>query len=129
MNERRMIVVLLTVIAVVLTLNLVVNGSRTAEAQYGASGPVDPTVVAATAHQTVGSNGSGLREHRLWRMWSDGRADMTLVQFTNSNSCSIVGVCGPIEILPGSCSSDTDRNGNVEFPDLLNVLSDWGPCE
>ena len=34
----------------------------------------------------------------------------------------------PVSILPGSCQADVDRNGDVEFDDMLRVLSDWGPC-
>ncbi len=124
MNERRMIVVLLTVIAVVLTLNLM-TGPRTAVAQYE-SGPGEPTVVAGAMTDT-----SHTKRFRFARFWSDGRVDTTFVEFVSSappRGCEIDSACTG-EILPGSCSSDTDRNGNVEFPDLLNVLSDWGPCE
>jgi hypothetical protein len=29
----------------------------------------------------------------------------------------------------GGCEGDADRNGSVGFPDLLLVLSNWGPCD
>ena len=31
---------------------------------------------------------------------------------------------------PGDCpcTADTDGSGNIDFNDLLNVLTNWGPC-
>ena len=27
------------------------------------------------------------------------------------------------------CIGDTDRDGDIGFSDILNVLAEWGPCE
>lgn len=119
MNTQRTIVVLLSVIATLLTLNLLVTGSRRALAQYGASGPVEPTVVSGMVIQA----GSG---RHLWRFWSDGAVDKTFAVM--QSACDIPINCGPTPVIPGSCPSDVTRNGEVEFDDMLSVLSDWGPC-
>ena len=64
MNERRTIVVLLTVIAAALVMNVVVVASRTAKAQPTASAG-EPYVVTLLP----------IRLDRYYRVWSDGRVD------------------------------------------------------
>ena len=73
--------------------------------------------------------GSSTDRVRVFRLWSDGAIDMTFTRYQADPQCLIVEQCGPALMIPGSCMADVDRNGNVEFPDLLNVLSDWGPCK
>jgi DNA-binding beta-propeller fold protein YncE len=40
------------------------------------------------------------------------------------------GVVGPIDVLfvTGPCPGDVDANGIIDFADLLEVLTQWGPC-
>ena len=129
MKQQRTVVALLTMIAAALVMNVIVVGSRAATAQ-ALSGPVQPTVVAGAAFHEVDGNGDPLeRQYRVFRLWSDGAADMTPVVFNQPTECEVLINCPPIQFLPGSCASDITRNGDVEFNDLLNVLSDWGPCE
>ena len=33
------------------------------------------------------------------------------------------------QAIPGSCTADVTRNGEVEITDFLEVLGQWGPCE
>ena len=58
--------------------------------------------------------------------FADGRADY--VEFGGQNEvldhCTIAGEGSPFH-----CLGDTDRSGEIDFTDLLTVLSQWGSCK
>ena len=67
---------------------------------------------------------------RLFRLWSDGHVDTTSVEInweTYDPPCIQRPQGCPwrdIEV----CPADSSGNGEVDFDDLLEVLSTWGPC-
>ena len=125
---------LLAAVAVLLGLNLMARTSPAAVGQYPAA-PVQPTVVAGVSFYEGGSAPVFL--HRLFRFWSDGTVDtsvVTLIRAENGGGCEPQGggppwACGPSTIIPGSCAADVTRNGEVEVNDFLEVLGQWGPCK
>ena len=66
---------------------------------------------------------------RFFRLWSDGTVDTNRVSFVHLTSCEIQNQCGPVPIIPGTCTADITRNGEVEVNDFLEVIGQWGPCE
>ncbi len=34
-----------------------------------------------------------------------------------------------VEVIPGTCMADVDRDGIVGVPDLLTMLAAWGACQ
>ena len=123
---------LLAVIAVLLGLNLIAKSSPAAVGQAEA-GPVQPVPVAIAAQQAFNINAGGTDVWRVFRLWSDGAVDAKQLDWTISpvNVCSPqtdVIDCPVVPIIPGSCTADVTRNGEVEITDFLEVLGQWGPC-
>ena len=138
MTRQNSITALLAIVALLLTLNLIVTGSPPAEAQV-AAGPVQPTVVAAQAYiqETALGVAPTSYAHRIWRFWSDGTVDTSLLVITKwfepnpEASCQLFfpeRSCGPSVIIPGTCPADVDKTGDVGITDFLGVLAAWGPC-
>ena len=75
-----------------------------------------PSVVSVSAYQDASSP-----FHRVHRQWSDGATDV--VRY--AGDCSTTSSCGPYNIASGICEADVDRDGDVDFDDLLIVLSRW----
>ena len=119
--KQNTITTLLAAIAVLLGVNFVSGGSMQ-------SAQVEPTVVAGSATQEVGTDGTGLDQHRVFRFWSDGAVDTTLVDFDGQPPhCDIDSTCYR-QVLLGSCQSDINRNAEVEVTDFLQLIGEWGPC-
>ena len=77
-------------------------------------GPVDypfPVVDAAFVHETSSP----------MLTFEDGRVDTLRLSHMR---CTIGGIG-----TRSFCTADSDRNGEVNFDDLLRLLSQWGPCE
>ncbi len=74
-----------------------------------------PTVVGISAVLTTG--GSTVA---VFRGWSDGQID-----FFNSNQCNPAFPC---VIVPGSCPTDVNRDGDTGINDFLALLGGWGAC-
>ena len=87
-------------------------------------GPTQPTVVAGAIA------GGDVDLHRVYRFWSDGTVDESQLDYPSGNriDCEPVAQCGPLIIIPGSCTGDITRDGAVATADLLEVLETWGPC-
>lgn len=169
MNECKAIAALLTVIAVLLALDLVVKGSRSAEARHDA-GDARPEMPAIGGDPYIVKI-LPERYDIYWRVWSDGRVDRMFAPIgcdfvldrsygpvdyphrvidavlgsrSESITCMIVFEDGRVDLIgsapPGGrctiegigtqsfCIADTDRNGQVDFQDIINVLSEWGEC-
>ncbi len=43
--------------------------------------------------------------------------------------CELFEMVGTIIVVAAPCPADLDDSGDVGFPDLLMVLSAWGPCD
>ena len=148
---------MLAIIAVSLTVNIVVMGSRNAEAQESQTGDGEPYVVKRVPNQGLA----------YWRVWSDGQIDETRVTFecdikftkvvvgpahhpfevvdaeSSLNTVIVEYADGRLDFISttnlirctirgkGSdpfCFADTDRDGTIGIRDMLNVLAQWGPC-
>ena len=129
MTGKKLTHTLLSACAVLLALNLV-RGEPWAVGQVAQVGPAMPSVVAAGVHQVIYTTGVGHRATRVYRVWSDGSIDETLVEHSSVSSCNVTDVCGPLTILPATCTTaDLDHNAQVDISDLLGLLAFWGPCE
>ncbi len=65
------------------------------------------------------------------RFWSDGQVDATRVFSQRSNVCgnSPAEVCsGPTVLIPGTCTTDINRDGDTGIQDFLTLLGGWGAC-
>ena len=60
----------------------------------------------------------------VYRLWSDGQLDMT-----RHIAGSCVDVQGPCVMVPGTCPTDIDRNGDTGINDFLTLLGGWGECK
>ena len=91
------------------------------------SGPAEPYIVEYDI-TGIDNQGGVLVASRIW---SDGTIEARKWEWQgacNPNSTPIA--CGEWRILPGSsdgyaCRSDIDGNRQVDFDDLLMVISDW----
>ena len=86
--------------------------------------PPGPTVVGVSA-VTTGTQGLYFR---ILRTWSDGHTDMSFVRVAAITQCNITSSCGPVVIIPGTCPTDVDRNGDTGINDFLTLLGGWGAC-
>ncbi len=71
------------------------------------------------------------RRYRVWRTWSDGQVDSLFVHFDGEqgdNACNVIDTCGPLVLIPGTCPTDIDRNGDTDIQDFLTLLGGWGAC-
>ncbi len=120
---QRFIGCLLAVIAALLAVNVFAKTERSAVAQMGESGP---TIIGFQAHQIHSNTGSPFE--RLFRLWSDGRLEMKVIQFQDRLGCDLFpgGGCNWFDI--ETCPNDLNNSDAVDFPDLLRVLGSWGPC-
>ena len=88
--------------------------------------PPGPTVVGIAAVPHFDVNGDPTTLIRVFRAWSDGETDITYVSGSN---CGPPGVCGgPNQVIPGSCPTDIDRDGDTGINDFLTLLGGWGAC-
>ena len=91
--------------------------------------PPGPTVIGTSV--TAGTTTSGQdKRYRIFRTWSDGQVDSTLVQFEVTSNCVVLTDpgCGPVVLLPGTCPTDIDRDGDTGINDFLTLLGGWGAC-
>ncbi len=77
-----------------------------------------PTVVGITVNPDA--------QPRLYRAWSDGQVDVTHITY-NTNCGSPVEAC-TVVVLPGTCPSDVNRDGDTGIQDFLALLGGWGEC-
>ena len=120
MNEgQRTIATVLAVVAVLLGFNLIVRGSPEAMARV-ATGPVQPTVVAGERHL------AGQNLDRIWRWWSDGTVDASMVFTQFGQNCSIPLNCGPTQVIPVPCPADVNDDLSVNVLDLIDLLLVFG---
>ncbi len=127
-SHDRVIVPLLTAIAVLLAINLFAS-SDAAKAQDGYLGrAAEPTVVAGAVTQVMQDSSGGQPYWRAFRIWSDGSVDGTIMRYNNFYECTPDEICTDV-ILAGVCPADVDQTGFVDVSDLLDVLTEWGPCE
>ena len=116
---QRFIGCLLAVIAALLAVNIFAKTEQRAEAQVSSG----PTVVDFEA------SGVSLDVSRLFRLWSDGRIETRLVVFDSAPfHCNLLPGLGCNWTDIETCFGDLDNSDAVDFPDLLRVLSEWGPC-
>ena len=61
------------------------------------------------------------------RAWSDGQVDRTII---DSGGCvgGEVALCTLI-IIPGTCPTDINRDGDTGIQDFLTLLGGWGACQ
>ena len=94
-----------------------------------------PTVVAVSVTTSISDQAINFdRRYRLWRTWSDGQVDMTNLLFVSSggakgNACVLDQSCGPVVIIPGTCPTDINRDGDTGIQDFLTLLGGWGACQ
>ena len=116
-KKPRVIACMLAIIAVSLTVNIVVMGSRNAEAQESQTGDGEPYVVKRVPNQGF----------RYWRVWSDGQIDEMRV----TSECDIrftlvvVGPAGhPFEVVDAESALNTIiveyADGRVDFISQTN---------
>ena len=77
-----------------------------------------PTVTGVTVLRLGSDN------NRLYRAWSDGQIDVIL--HNDDNPCP-----GPSQVcllLPGTCPTDINRDGDTGINDFLTLLGGWGAC-
>ena len=69
---------------------------------------VPPTVMGVKMHYT------GSSTYRVFRTWSDGQIDVTGMQFRFTKGCDLdpSSTC-TVVILPGSCPTDMNRDGDT----------------
>ncbi len=92
--------------------------------------PPGPTVIGTSV--TAGTTTSGQdKRYRIFRTWSDGQVDSTLVQFEVTSNCVVLTDpgCGPVVLLPGTCPTDINRDGDTGINDFLTLLGGWGACK
>ena len=66
---------------------------------------------------------------QLVRFWSDGAIDTTPVYLDPFQGVCEAGiVCDTIPLVPGTCITDIDRNGDTGINDFLTLLGGWGEC-
>ncbi len=59
---------------------------------------------------------------------SDGQ-DVTGVEFLLTAGCDLdPSFTCTVVILPGSCPTDVNRDGDTGINDFLSLLGAWGPC-
>ena len=83
-------------------------------------GPVEHPfpVVDATLATRPDGGGDGVA---VMLTYGDGRTDF----LSSGNPRSIIAGVGT----PSFCTADTDRNGFVDFNDMLTMFGQWGPCQ
>ena len=93
-----------------------------------------PTVVATSV--TISTSVSGTdRRYRIFRTWSDGQVDMSWMEFqssTDAGACVVASnpaPCGPVVLIPGTCTTDINRDGDTGIQDFLALLGGWGACQ
>ncbi len=93
--------------------------------------PDPPTVVSMSVSKDIFPENSFNRTFRIFRAWSDGQVDHIRVGFGfEPGACDTVGtICAPIILIPGSCPTDINRDGDTGIQDFLTVLGLWGPCK
>ncbi len=118
---QRTVASLLAVVAVLLGLNIV-RSAPPAWGQAPAGTTPTPTMVnVAPVYSPAAS------VVFVFRGWSDGAVDVTSMDW--DFGCSPEASCIATPLIPGSCTADANRNGEVEINDLLTMLGQWGPCE
>ena len=80
-----------------------------------------PTVVAmSTVELDPGA-------HYVYRAWSDGQVDYMRTSY--DGACINVGGCGLLVLIPGTCTTDVNRDGDTGILDFLTLLGGWGACQ
>ena len=86
-----------------------------------------PTVVSVSVSKDGFPTNPTNTAFRVFRAWSDGQLDGLLVEY--GPDCAIGGsTCGPVIIVPGTCTTDIDRDGDTGIQDFLTLLGGWGAC-
>ena len=65
-------------------------------------------------------------QFRIFRTWSDGQIDSTWLE--HRSQCEINVPPCDVVILPGTCPTDIDRDGDTGIQDFLTLLGGWGAC-
>ena len=95
----------------------------------GSTCPTAPTVVSVSVSKDKFHASEVVRTYRVFRSWSDGQTDMTLVTFSDTgDGCAISNQCGPTVLIPGTCPTDINRDGDTGIQDFLTLLGGWGAC-
>ena len=121
-TTNRTITTLLAVIAVLLGLNLIVKASPAAVGQ--AEGPCQAVPVSVAVTDLGGST-----TLCIVRLWSDGMVDRKIIRYESVNACDVNLDCNVITTIPGTCTADSTRDGQVDSADFLQLLAEFGPCE
>ena len=133
MNKgQRVIACLLTAIVVMMGLNLAFKAEARADAHSGDqfAGGTEPRVVGGAVTSYV-YNGTSTGAVSIARFWDDGKVDATLVHGAFDDNCAIEKMCAPQTLIAADdlCPADINTDSDVNFPDLLEVLTEWGPCK
>ncbi len=103
----------------------VFGGDSTDCASFACPTP-PPTVTGIAVVPHIDVNGDPTSTTKVFRAWSDGATDVT---FVSSNACGPPGVCGgPNQVIPGTCPTDVNRDGDTGIADFLTLLGGWGAC-
>ena len=118
-NGKSMVTGLLALIAILLTLNLIMQYEPQAQAQTQTNLGPPPLP------KVVGGSGEQLGPDLLiYRIWDNGWVDLS--RFTQNANCVYTPLCST-ELI-GGCR-DLNGDGFVGTEDLLLLFEDWGACE
>ena len=109
-------------IAVLLALNLIVKGTPLAMASGQQVGPMQPVPVALA----IGQHWGGTAVQLVYRLWSDGQVDVSLL----SSTCEPCLSCDtPTVVIPGTCPGEQmKRSINLQELGVVVVIFGflWG---
>ncbi len=86
--------------------------------QVNCTPTVQPTVVGVSILRR------GVNDNLVYRAWSDGQVDLILTD--DGIPCPTAQP--PCVIIPGTCPTDVDRDGDTGINDFLTLLGGWGAC-
>ena len=126
MNNQKSITVLLAIIALLLTVNLVMQFETSAQAETQTNlGPPVPKVVGGSG---VYRNGGDFRLDII-RIWDNGDVDLSMFTNPSGNECFNFAPHCQIQLIGGQCDYvDLTGDGIVNTEDLLLMFASWGEC-
>ena len=120
MNNKA-ITFLLGVITALLVAKLILGGEPEAAADTMGAISTKTLVQFQVAEAPNGT------DHVLYRSYTDGSVDATLV-FFRPNVCDPPNTCNLGPVVASPCLTDTNHSGVVDFDDLAMTLGTWGVC-